>query len=153
MNNMIDSILLKDKIKKYYCDFVDCKIDGIMLLNSIIINERIKGTRKDNRVTLHEYYHLKTCPVNLAEAPKPIQNKYETLAERMTINKCMPIEKLLKLFEMGVRSLYELSEYLEIDEEYIIQGLNTYQQIYGYNYRYKEYLIKSFSPFVVELEA
>ncbi|HHW5231645.1 toxin, partial [Staphylococcus aureus] len=45
----------------------------------------------------------------------------------------------------GVRNLYELSEYLQLSEEYILEAIEQYKKIYGIGTHYGEYSI-TFEP-------
>ena len=149
MDDVLDQVLYDNGIQKYYCDFID-RIDAVMLGRNIVADSKIKGTYKENSATWHEFFHIKTCPINLVEAPALLQQKYEAIAERMTAAQCLPIDTIIELYEYGARSLEDYSEALELDVEFISKTFMQYQSIYGYNYRHEKYIILSFVPFQIK---
>ncbi|MEG0396906.1 MAG: hypothetical protein RR612_09280 [Oscillospiraceae bacterium] len=82
-------------------------------------------------------------------APKSTQDKYEAIATRATVFECVPIDRLIALVKSGLSYAYELAEELEIDEVFFCDALKLYHSIYGYNYKYKEYVI-NFMPLIIK---
>lgn len=124
-------------------------INGIMVGKNILINPAVSTTYQKNTITAHEIEHYETCPFNLVEAPEGTRRKYEAIADRRTAKRLMPVSSIINLWEKGVRSLSELSDALEIDEEFICKTLNMYHNIYGYNYKYGGYVV-NFMPLNIQ---
>lgn len=146
--DIIDQALFDNGINKFYFDFTD-NINGIMIGANIVIDSKIKDSYKDNSTTWHEFFHVITCPRNLVEAPKVIQDKFEHIAERKTAEQCLPLDTIIELYEYGANSLEDFSEALELDTEYIYHTLQQYQSRYGYHYRHGNYIFESFAPLCI----
>lgn len=108
------------------------EINGLLVGSHIIIKEDLSLYQK-NTVLRHEIEHADTCPINLVIAPKPLQDKFERIADRKSVFKLVPIKKLIKLYDGGVRAADELSEALEVDIPFMFSALKAYQEIFGNN--------------------
>jgi hypothetical protein len=67
---------------------------------------------------------------------KTIIAKQENKAKRWAVKHLVPLERLVKAFESGSKNFYEMAEFLEITEEFLIEAFRKYNEIYG---KYKEY--------------
>ncbi len=123
-------------------------IEGVLIDNNIVIDSASPALKK-NRVLRHELEHYYTCPYNLLKAPKALQDKMEHIAHRRTVAKLVPINSLIAAHENGLRCPWEIAESLEVDEEFLLFALDTYHSVYGYNFKYRGYLI-NFKPFKIE---
>ncbi|MBR4079821.1 MAG: hypothetical protein IKK29_06375 [Christensenellaceae bacterium] len=121
-------------------------LEALIIGDTIIIDTRIKNQYRKNYLMCHELQHGFTCPYDLRKVPKSLQNKFEKIADRRTITKLIPISTLVELYEQGIRSLWEFSDALEIDEPTVEKALKYYHGKYGYNFRYKDKII-NFLPF------
>lgn len=78
---------------------------------------------------------------------KKIQNrKLERRARAWAYKKLVPLDKLIQAFNEGIRSRYELAEYLEVTEKFLEDAINYYRQKYGLYHRIGDYYIY-FEPF------
>ena len=125
-------------------------IDGAFIGDTIYL-EKSYETYKKNRVARHELEHAYTCPINLMTAPKPLQKKFEAIADRRSVLKLVPLDSLIEAFENGIRTADELSQALEIDDEFLYKALSAYDSIYGYDCKYKGYNI-NFMPLRIKKE-
>lgn len=107
----------------------------------ITINANVKSERARNALKAHELGHHENCICDLLSAPKWIRQKYETLADRWKLQRIMPIEKLIRAFDLGNTTPIALSDYLEIPIEDIFSGIALYYQIYGAELQYGQYTI------------
>lgn len=122
-------------------------INSVLVGDTAYIDPDMKETPyKYERVRNHEEKHFLTCPFDLVNAPKSTQQKYEHIADRMVAEERLPVEKLISLFLSGLSSSEEFSEEVHLDVEFIERIFKMYQQIYGYNYRCGNYIVRSFVP-------
>lgn len=119
-------------------------IEGVLIDNNIVIDSGAAPCKK-NRVLRHELEHYYTCPYNLLKSSKALQDKMEHIAHRRTIAKLVPINSLICAFLSGLSSPWEIADALQIDEEFLTFALNMYHSVYGYNYKYRGYII-NFKP-------
>ncbi|MFJ1245189.1 toxin, partial [Bacillus amyloliquefaciens] len=71
--------------------------------------------------------------------------KYELKARRLGCELLVSLDDIIDAFHEGVRNLYEMSQYFEVSERYILNALNHYKMKYGLDVYYKGYVIK-FEP-------
>ncbi|MDU2083779.1 MAG: toxin, partial [Staphylococcus epidermidis] len=57
----------------------------------------------------------------------------------------LPLRIIVEAHNYGVSNLYELAEYVQLSEEYIVEILKHYKNKYGIGTHYGEYLI-TFDP-------
>ncbi len=69
----------------------------------------------------------------------------QNYARRHGFTSAVPIREIVEAYNYGVRNLYELSEYLQLSEEYILEAIEQYKKIYGIGTHYGEYSI-TFEP-------
>ncbi len=117
----------------------------------IAINSRVDITYEMNGLKAHELGHHHTCCMNLLGISPRLQVKYETLAQRWALNRTMPPDRLIEAYNAGARSLQELTDYLEVSEEYILQGIALYEGICGPETRYDGYTI-TWDPFNIQVD-
>ena len=96
----------------------------------------------------HELEHHYTNTANLMFAPKSLQNKVELLAERRSIFKLVPLDKLIELCLNGVSDENELSFLFEVKVEFLYKALKFYQGVFGNRFKYKGMII-NFLPFSI----
>lgn len=113
----------------YYNGFYDYESDWecpVITINSNIVSERLKAAIKG-----HELGHHFTLSADLFFAPYLIKSRDEYRADRWATEYCMPVEKLIELYEQGCRTPLDIAEQLEIPVEYLYKGLNVYYRKYG----------------------
>lgn len=134
---------LKSNIKAayYYAAFITNPV--------IVLNKNIDTTYESNGAIAHELGHHYSCCGNLLEMSPRLQIKYETLAARWALNRIMGLGMLIGAYRAGIRSLQELTEYLEICPEFITRGLALYDEIYGPELYYRGYTV-TWDPFNIE---
>ena len=60
-------------------------------------------------------------------------------------NKLIGIQGLIDCYECGCSNIHEMSEYLDVTERFVSDALEAYEQKYGTQIRYKEYIVR-FNP-------
>ncbi|MDT4210255.1 toxin, partial [Staphylococcus aureus] len=69
-------------------------------------------------------------------------------ARRLANHSAITFDDLIEANQSGVRNLHELSEFLELNEDYVSKVLDEYFSIYGLDVIHRNYLIR-FSPLSV----
>ncbi|MBO0927677.1 toxin [Staphylococcus sp. 30400_3112M30941] len=133
-----DHIEVKDfvELPEGYTGFYS---DGIVL-----IDNKLSETRKAE-VLYEELAHHKLTYGNILDQSKWINRKFENYARRHGFISAVPLREIVEAYNYGVRNLYELSEYLQLSEEYILEAIEQYKKIYGIGTHYGEYSI-TFDP-------
>ncbi|HFQ6565380.1 TPA: ImmA/IrrE family metallo-endopeptidase [Staphylococcus aureus] len=108
------------------------------------INKNLSETRKAE-VLYEELAHHKLTYGNILDQSKWINRKFENYARRHGFISAVPLREIVEAYNYGVRNLYELSEYLQLSEKYILEAIEQYKKIYGIGTHYGEYSI-TFEP-------
>lgn len=113
--------------------------DGI-----ILIDKNLPETRKAE-VLYEELAHHKLTYGNILDQSKWINRKFESYARRHGYEAALPLRIIVEAHKYGVSSLYELADYVQLSENYIVEILEHYKQKYGYSTQYGKYVIQ-FEP-------
>ncbi|MDM3980688.1 ImmA/IrrE family metallo-endopeptidase [Staphylococcus haemolyticus] len=113
--------------------------DGI-----ILIDKDLSETRKAE-VLYEELAHHKLTYGNILDQSRWINRKFENYARRHGFEAALPLRIIVEAHHYGVSNLYELAQYVQLSEKYIVEILGHYKQKYGYSTRYGKYVIK-FEP-------
>jgi len=92
------------------------------------------------------HYH---CSVgDILNQVQLLTRKQENRARRWGYEKLVPLDKLIEAFNAGVQNRHDLTEFLNVTEEFLLQTLKHYQGKYGLQCRIGEYVI-CFDPLMV----
>ncbi|MBM0826181.1 ImmA/IrrE family metallo-endopeptidase [Staphylococcus epidermidis] len=117
---------------------------GLYINGKIFINSNLSETRK-TEVLYEELAHHKLTYGNILDQSKDINRKFENYARRHGYEAALPLRIIVEAHNYGVSNLYELAEYVQLSEEYIVEILKHYKNKYGIGTNYGEYLI-TFDP-------
>lgn len=102
---------------------------------------RIKGKdiylRKDMNtiekscVLAEELGHYYTTVGNILDMSVPANRKQERQARLWAYNKLIGLTGLIRAYEHGCKSRYEIAEYLDVTEEYLKECIDCYRDKYG----------------------
>lgn len=127
-----DGIALKGDFEGFYDNGV------------ILIDKNLPETRKAE-VLYEELAHHKLTYGNILDQSKDINRKFENYARRYGYEAALPLRIIVEAHNYGVSNLYELAQYVQLSEEYIVEILKHYKNKYGIGTHYGEYLI-TFDP-------
>lgn len=108
-------------------------------------NGNIKGLYSDNIIGIktdlsnkdkiciiaEEIGHYHKTYGNILDQSNVLNRKQERQARIWAYEKLFGITDIIKAYEYGVKSRFELSEYLNITEEFIEEALSYYREKYG----------------------
>ena len=92
-----------------------------------------------------ELAHHKLTYGNILDQSKDINRKFENYARRHGYEAALSLRIIVEAHKYGVSSLYELADYVQLSENYIVEILEHYKQKYGYSTQYGKYVIQ-FEP-------
>lgn len=113
--------------------------DGVILIDKNL------SERRKAEVLYEELAHHKLTYGNILDQSKDINRKFENYARRYGYEAALPLRIIIEAHHYGVSNLYELAEYVQLSEEYIVEILKHYKNKYGIGTHYGEYLI-TFDP-------
>ena len=117
---------------------------GLYINGKIFINSNLSEIRK-TEILYEELAHHKLTYGNILDQSKDINRKFENYARRHGYEAALPLHIIMEAHNYGVSNLYELAEYVQLSEEYIVEILKHYKNKYGIGTHYGEYLI-TFDP-------
>lgn len=108
-----------DRIKGLYCDSV------------IAINKDIDTTTEKACILAEELGHYHTTVGNILDQEDTSNRKQEYRARFWAYNHLIGLTGIIKAHERGCQNLYEISEFLEVTEEFLTEALKHYTDKYG----------------------
>ncbi len=107
------------------------RIKGLYYNRVIAINKNIDTTIEKTCILAEELGHHYTTAGDILDQGKTTNRKQERLARAWAYKRLVPLDKLIAAYRAGVKSRYELAEYLHITEQFLAAALNYYKGKYG----------------------
>ncbi|HEB2222411.1 TPA: toxin [Staphylococcus aureus] len=139
-----ETLIQHDYIEIREVDVLPDNLDGVWLGDLILIKRGLSD-REKAEILFEELAHNKLTYGDIADYSNFNNRKFENYARRHSFISAVPLREIVEAYNYGVRNLYELSEYLQLSEEYILEAIEQYKKIYGIGTHYGEYSI-TFEP-------
>lgn len=120
-------------------DYEDFYSDG-----AVLVDKFLTKTRKLEILSEEIAHHLITYG-DIRDQTKMLNRKFELKARRLGSELVISLDGLIDAFHHGAKNLYEMSQYFEVSEKYILNALNHYKMKYGLDVYHNGYVIK-FEP-------
>ena len=118
---------------------------GLYKNNKIIIDSNIETSNEKACILAEELGHHFTTYGDIIEQSYIRNVKQELRARAWAYERLVGIFDLINAHKAGVRNRYELAEFLEIPEWFLLEAIEYYKSKYGTCYKIDNYLIY-FSP-------
>jgi Zn-dependent peptidase ImmA (M78 family) len=128
-----DTAILPTDIKGFYMNSKNS--------NVILLNKNIDTITEMACTLVEEIGHHYTTVGDITDQSVIENRKQELKARRWAVNKFIRLENLIEAFNAGVTSKYELAEYLEVTEEFLVMALEHFKSIYGIHCSIGDYII------------
>ena len=124
------------------------RIKGIYFEGTIGINKNIKDTVERTCILSEELGHHKMNQGNVIK-----DTKQEKQGRLWGFNKLIGLDGLIDAVEHNCEDLHQMSEYLEVTYEYLVECIQAYESRYGKSIKHNGYMIE-FQPyfFITKLE-
>ena len=129
-----------DYIEVRETDVMPNDLHGLWLGDLILIKRNLSETRKAE-VLYEELAHHKLTYGNILDQSKDINRKFENYARRHGYEAALPLRIIVEAHNYGVSNLYELADYVQLSEKYIVEILEHYKQKHGIGTHYGDYSI------------
>lgn len=106
-------------------------IKGLYCDGMVAINENIETTTEKNCVLSEELGHHYTSFGNILDLSDVQNRKQERQARLWAYNKRIGLYGLIRAYEHGCSSRYEIAEFLEVTEEFLEDAIHCYREKYG----------------------
>lgn len=144
MGKYEDMLIEHDYIDIIECDNLPKDLYGLWLGDMILINRNLPTTSKLETLA-EELAHNELTYGNIVDQSKYNHRKFENYARRLAFEKLISLNDIIKAFLQGIHNLYELANFFEVTESFVLQSIAHYKQKYGYSTRYGKYVIQ-FEP-------
>ncbi len=105
-------------------------LKGLYYNGCIAIEQGLSSNEK-SCILAEELGHHYTTVGNILDQSSVSNRKQELRARMWAYNKLIGLLGIVKSYEHGCRSLYDMAEYLEVTEEFLKDALERYRQKYG----------------------
>ncbi len=119
-------------------------LKGLYIDGCIAIDKNMTSVEKSCVLSEEIGHHLTTIG-NILDQTKTPNRKQEHRARLAAYNIQIGLEGIIRSYEAGCTSLYNMAEYLDVTEEYLKEALSAYERKYGIYVTYNNYIIY-FSP-------
>ena len=115
--------------------------DGMIYKNRIAIRQDIPTQKQKACVLAEELGHHYTTTGNILDQSKTENRQQELRARVWAYNKMIGLTGLLRAYQHGCRNRFEVAEYLDVTEEFLMECLDHYRNRYGVCTKVDNYLI------------
>ena len=122
--------------------------DGLIRGRRVAIRQKITNQKEKSCVLAEELGHYYTSSGNILDQTKIENRKQEYRARLYGYNLKIGLTGLIRAYEAGCRNLYEMAEYLDATEEYLMEAIDCYKSKYGLCTSIDNYIIY-FEPLAV----
>ena len=122
--------------------------DGLIRGRRVAIRQKITTQKEKSCVLAEELGHYYTSSGNILDQTKIENLKQEYRARLYGYNLKIGLTGLIRAYEAGCRNLYEMAEYLDATEEYLMEAIDCYKSKYGLCTSIDNYIIY-FEPLAV----
>lgn len=105
-------------------------LKGLYYNGNIAIEKNLTSAEK-TCVLAEELGHHYTTTGNILDQQEVANIKQELHARTWAYNECVGLIGIVKAFEAGCKSLYEMADYLEVTEDFLKDALESYRRKYG----------------------
>lgn len=120
-----ETLIQHDYIEIREADVLPDNLDGVWLGDLILIKRGLSDREKAG-ILFEELAHNKLTYGDIADYSNFNNRKFENYARRHGFISAVPLREIVEAHNYGVRNLYELSEYLQLSEEYILEAIEQY---------------------------
>lgn len=121
----------RDGIEIVSCRFNSPRIKGLYCDKTIGITTDIDTSTEKACVLAEELGHHHTSVGNILDITDVGNRKQERQARFWSFNKLIGLAGLIRAYDAGCRSGYEIAEYLEVTEKCLAECIEAYRDKYG----------------------
>ena len=121
-------------------------LKGLYYDQVIALNKNIETTAEKTCVLAEELGHYYTTVGDILDQRKIQNRKLERRARAWANKKLVPLDNLIQAFNDGIRTRYEMAEYLGVTERFFEAAIKYYKEKYGLYCRVGDYYVY-FEPF------
>lgn len=117
------------------------KLKGLYVDNTITINTNVTSNMEKNCILAEELGHYHTSYGDIIDQSKLENRKQERRARAWGYERLVGVIDLIDAYKSGVKSRFELAEYLGVTEEFIEEVIIHYRLKYGLFCKIDNYVV------------
>lgn len=121
----------KDGIEIIHREFKSNRIKGLYCDGTVALNSHIETSKERACILAEELGHHHTSVGVIVDLSDAQNRKQERQARIWAYNKQIGLRGLIRAYEHGCRSRYDIAEFLEVTEEFLEDAINCYCEKYG----------------------
>lgn len=129
-----------------------CSNDGRIKGDRIAIRRDIPTLKEKACVLAEELGHYHTTAGDILNQSNVNNRKQELRARLWAYNKKIGLSGLISAYKHGCRNGFEIAEYLDVTEKYLMDAIKAYRNKYGRCKKIDNYII-FFEPYLAILES
>jgi len=123
------------------------ELKGLYKNNKILINLKATTDIEKKCILSEEIGHHETSYGNILDYNEIANRKQEVKARRWGYENTVKINDLIDAYEYGATSSFEIAEYLEVTESFLIDAIKNYKKRYGHFLELENHFIY-FAPYL-----
>lgn len=104
----------------------DGGLKGLYMDGNIALSNQLETTARKTCILAEELGHYYTTVGNILNQDDVSNRKQERLARQWAYEKLVPVENIHSAASKGYTQLWEMAEYLDVDEEFLREALIYY---------------------------
>lgn len=132
-------------------DLSGTRLKGLYCDGNIALSRDLHTETEKRCVLAEEIGHHYTTVGNILDINKTGNGKQEQQARLWAYNNAVGLIGVINAYKAGCQNLYEMADYLEVNEEFLSNALNRYRSKYGVYTTIDNYVI-FFEPHLGVLE-
>lgn len=109
--------------------------------NKIAIRKDLETSSQKTCVLAEELGHHYTTVGNVLDQADTGNRKQERRARLWAYDKLIGLHGIIEAFEHGCRNRYEIAEYLDVTESFLLDAIAVYREKYGVCKRFQNYVV------------
>lgn len=127
----LEDLACKDGIDVVKRDFNSDRIKGLYCDGTVALNSHIETSKERACILAEELGHHHTSVGVIVDLSDAQNRKQERQARIWAYNKQIGLYGLIRAYEHGCKSRYEVAEFLEVTEEFLEDAIRCYRDKYG----------------------
>lgn len=120
-----------DGIEIIDMQFKSNRIKGLYCNGTVALNNKIETSKERTCILAEELGHHHTSTGIIVDLSDAQNRKQERQARLWAYNNRIGLYGLIRAYEQGCRSRYEVAEFLDVTEEFLEEAITTYRDKYG----------------------
>lgn len=120
-----------NNIRVYDFDLGDDDFDGLYIDGHIALSSKMESSTQRACVLAEELGHHYTTVGDILNQNDIENRKQERKARAWAYEKIVPLSSIQQVFVAGCREPWEMAEYLDVDEKFLREALQYYEDVHG----------------------